>query len=297
MSRMRFVWIAALPVCVWFAGCGDPQSNPARNSVVGGDRFGAPVPRGVSDKAIVGDLSGYTPAKPPTVGAAGESKGTTGRDTGGAPSDDITGALTTLASNVSSGQVEVALKTFNPKHVEALAAKDVSDAMYVTFESVDQIRKILISKFDPAKAGALGAALFNFAEGAPDVQQVDADNASISPNYATILFGPTITKNALKAQRVDGKWQFQLDKPITAAEAKEIVAYHTKLKATLENIWAAIDSGAVADEAKIKEMLIAARNGQDVEIPAAAVKPEGDGEKKDGEEKKDDGEQKEDEKP
>lgn len=258
------ICIVALCGIVGFAGlsgCGDAQENPTRLTV------GIPVGATPSDPAILGDITQYQPAKPPSVTAAGPggSKSEVATGSGGDAEAQVQARVEALLRAVQEGDVEAAVGSFNPEHVAALG--EARDAMVLTFERLDQFTRFLKEKTDPTELEQVLGPLSGGAAHRLQFELLDPQHASVTPNVAVILFGPVGASPALRLEQADGKWQFQLDGPLTEADSAKIKAFHDELQVTLD---ALIDKVDAAETVNIQELAAAWAAALGGQAPAAA---------------------------
>jgi hypothetical protein len=248
-----------------------------------------PVARGVADAGILQDLSGYHPAKPPTGGAAGSSgRSADSGATGGDAKSQVTRLYNKLKGAIQGGDVESALRTFNPEHIAALG-DDERGKINLTFDQIDALTKTIAAKLDPAKSDQIIATLKGVGSPELKVDVLDGDHASVTPNLALVLFGPARMSPSLNAVRAGDDWKFELNAPLAPDDARAIIAFHEVLSGAIEKIITAVESGEPLDEAALMRMVMQAVQGQAPSAPGGAEGRKKDEQKEDsgdGEEKR-----------
>ena len=255
--------------------CGESQDQPAQQDrTLGGVKEGAPLGAGATDPGILQDLSTYQPPKLPGGGAAASSSKDTrgGATPAEAPDKQVRAAVVAFVNALKDGEVQLALRAFETEQVKLLSEK--SDELFATFERIDGLAKIVGSKLDPTKAEKLAARLRGGGDAAPKIELVDGEHASVKPNVAAVLFGPTKATPSIPVVLRNGEWRFELDAPLTAADVEAIVKYHQQLQAALDSMseWAA--AAATVDEAQLVAAVGKALTGQPLELPAAGTPDE-----------------------
>jgi hypothetical protein len=151
-----------------------------------------------------------------------------------------------------------------------------SELLFHTFEKLDAVGRSLKAKL-PADAGErLQNVLAAGGAGESKLEVLDARHATVTPNLAIILFGPAKAGPTLALALQDDGWKFQLDAPLTAADADAIVAYHEHLQSALDQLVEWIEATPKLDEAQVQAALTKALLGQPLELqPKEEAHPEG----------------------
>jgi hypothetical protein len=291
MTSARRIFGIGLCVGWTLGGCGASQEPTRQDRSVGDVKEGAPLGRDVADPGILAEASGYQPAKLPAGAEAPPAgrrldQGPKRPDTGANADTQVKAAVRDLVNALKDGEVELALRGFDAEQVAPLMGK--VDTLLSTYAKVDLLRRHLAKKLDDPKVERLLGPLWG-GEAELKWEILDPDHASIAPNLTRPLFGPKATPT-LQLVRQQGEWRFQLEAPLTAADADEIVAYHNQLQQGLDAIVDWVATSANVDEQQLQKLISAALQGQPVQPQAvpAAGKSEPAGEK---------GAQKEEEKP
>lgn len=250
--------------------CGESQESPTRqDQTLGGVKEGAPIGSHVRDPGILQDQTTYQPSRIPGGGAAGSAGKGPERGGGGAPEPadkQVRGAVNGLVNAIKDGEVQLALRAFEPDQVKLLGEK--ADDLFATFEKIDALTKLVASKLDPGKADKLAARLRGGGDAAPKIELVDGEHAGVKPNLAAALFGPVKAAPSMQLVLRTGEWKFQLDAPLTAVDVEAIVKYHQQLQGALDSITDWVASAAKVDEAQLVAAVGKAVAGQPLELPA-----------------------------
>jgi hypothetical protein len=107
-------------------------------------------------------------------------------------------------------------------------------------------------------------------DAAPKCDILDAEHASVTPNPAGILLGPAKATPSLQLVRKEGEWKFQLEAPLTDADAEAIKAYHAGLRAALDEIVEWLEKTPAVDEAQLKKALASVVQGKPAGLEGAA---------------------------
>jgi len=299
MARRCWVFGVGLGVGWLLGGCGESQDVPSRQErTLGGVSEGAPLGRDVADPGILADASTYQPAKvaasPAATAGPRRPPGAAAKrgESAGDADTQIKAAVRDLVNALKDGEVELALRSFNPEQVRLLL--DRVDVLLDTYEKVDLLRRHLEKQLAPDESKVeqlLGPLRGGESELKWDV--LDADHVSISPNLALPLFGPKATPT-LQLARQGGEWRYQLDAPLTAEDVNTIVAFHEQLQKALDAAVEWVATSPTVDEDQLRVLLAKALQGGPAEPGAepAAAGPKA----KPGAEK-DTGEKKEEQKP
>lgn len=288
-------WVFGVWVGWLLCGCGESQYLPTRQDrTLGGVKEGAPLGRAVADPGILAEPGTYQPTK---VAGSSEAVPFTRRtgpaaaqrgESGGGTDVQVKAAVRDLVNALQDGEVELALRSFDPEQVQRLM--DKVDTLLNTFEKIDLLRRFLEKKLqvDESQAEQLLAALHG-GEAELKWDILDAEHASISPNFSALLFGPKATPT-LQLARQAGDWRFQLAAPLSAEDVDVIVAFHTQLQRDLDAVIDWVATAETVDTAQLSTLLTKALQGQPIEPgseKATAAQPQAKpGEEKDAGEKK-----------
>lgn len=268
---------ALFGVGLLLASCGEADESRSRAAArLGGSSAGAPLGAARVDRGILADQTAYRPTDLPGLGPAGTGGG--GKDGGGAVSaeKEVRAAVQDLVNALADSEVELALGSFESAQVSALSNDDLS-VMFTTFESFDTLRKTAIEKLGEDAGKQVVRAMTNVGDAKPKVQTLDATHVGVTPNVALALLGPKLAGEALAMAQVEGVWKAQLETPLSAATATEVVKYHQALQATLHKLSESVGGGGIGDVKQLVELLKRAMQGEPVDVPAAASAPAGEG--------------------
>lgn len=277
MTRIQLILGGGLCAGLLLCSCGDSQDTPSHyDRTLGDTKEGAPLAQGVSDPGILEDQIIYQPAKVQGglgVGAAADAGGERAV-TGGDTDAQIREVVAFFINQIRDGDPGQALRVFNPEHVAALT-EDNLDAIYGTLET---LYESLVPKLEDQLGGPQTEKLLGILGGDPESNLTweihDADNATVSPNPSTILFGSLQTAPTMVLTRQAGEWKFQLEAPLTAEDVEAIVAYHENLREQLNKIIDWIYDAGTVDRAVLEEAVSQALQGQPVELPEVAAPEE-----------------------
>lgn len=284
-ARAHRCWsvVSGLGLALLLCSCGDSQDTSSRfNRVLGGTKEGAPLaPGGSADTGILSDATAYKPTTPPGAPDGG-GPGAPARPA--TPADvkvELEAFANEFAGLVAGGQVTAALDRFNAEQVALL--KNSADPLLNTFEKLDLVGRHLGAKLDPQVAEQTLATLLKAAAAAPEVNVLDADHASITPNLSTLLFGPVRPTPAMAVVREAAGWRFQIEPPLTQDDVDQIVAYHRQLQATLDQVMNTLDTAEQVDPTQIIALLAQALQGEAPppapDQPPAETQPAAEGER------------------
>ncbi len=262
----------ALGCLMVLLGCSDSQNPPGRlEDTLGGVKEGAPLAAGPSDPGVFQDITQYQ-----AVRGTGGSSGGTRKKGGGDAQLEIRRTLQDLINAINSSDPSVALRMFNSAHVQALSAEKLS-AISPTFDKLEDVRKQLTTLSDQIKADQLIEALRPTMPADPRIELADQEHGSVKTDVMKPIFGPDKTPPALNVAVEDNEWKFQLGAPLTPADVDAIVAYHTQLQKSLDQIFEWLSGAATLDEAKFKTVFAQAVAGKPVDIgeSAGGEKPAG----------------------
>ncbi len=226
MNRRRLPRGAVCLLVVTLAGCGESQDPPTRPpGTLGGVKEGAPLVAAPPDAGILADPTQYTPRKLPSADEGARPAG------GGAPSDAEAGLrvfVERVEKSLKSSDTQALLDAFDPEQIAALG--DARNALFATAEKLDLLRKVTEEKLGTREVAVL--------EGANQVlkyELLDPQHASVSPNWlGPLLFGPQRATPALPAVLQGGQWRFQLDPPLSAADAPLVALWHQAMQRALD---------------------------------------------------------------
>jgi hypothetical protein len=274
------VLIALCGITLGIASCGEGPDAPPRRAVVS-EAVESAVPVGVNatDPGILLDASAYQPATPPT-GSVTERTGerTAGPDSGAqSPESQVQSLVNDFVSFIRDGEIELALGLFNAEQVQPLL--DNIDPLYATADRLDRLGRALEDKLGETPAQELMSVVRGLPQTAPQWQIVNADQATVQTNLDRLLFGPVKAAPSMILARQNGVWRFQLDAPLTQDDVSKIVLYHDSLQTALDKITEYVESQQTLDEARLREMLDKAGQGEPVDVNAGeaedATQPEG----------------------
>lgn len=224
---------ATFVVAAALMGCGNSQDSAApHDRQLGEAAEGAPLAPGVVDPGVLKDPNTYQPAR---LAAASGGTGTPGAGpaTGGDAEQQVRAMSGKLLEYLIQGEIEAALKLFNPEHVAALLEGDKYSPMLLTHERNQRVLKALPAAAAALLPGGAGGPQVQF-----DVKLLDGDHASVTPNLAPALFGTVTASPALAVVRQGGEWRFQLPSPLTAEDVETILAFHRQLQGALDEVLA-----------------------------------------------------------
>lgn len=262
------------------AGCGkDVSAVPRDNYAIGGSPVGGlPTPRTVTDTGILRDQKSYV--------AANAGGGPRGADISGDEKAQVQAFADKLLKAALERDVTTILDSFVADHIAALRGDDekVSE-IHNTFGTLQLFETVVKNKLGEAAFEEYKEAATKQFQSRMNVDVIDGNNASISPNLIAEILGPKAGP-ATMVTKVDGEWKIQLAAPLTDADADAIVAFHKAMQASLATVVSAIERGDVTDLAKVLEAMQqaappASGGGAGGPTPGAAAR-EGRGDSEDG---------------
>ncbi len=241
---------------------------------LGGVKEGAPLARGVFDPGILADASAYQPTKVagstelamPALRPDGAAGGRAAVDIDA----EVKAAVRDLVNALKDGEVELALRCFDPEHVRPLA--EHAGTLLDTFDRIDRLRRFLEQRLgaDDTRAEQLLGALRGADLGLTwDI--LDTEHASVSPNLAAVIFGPKATPTLQLARR-EGEWRYQLEGPLSDADVEAILTFHKELQRALDAVTDWVAATEKVEPAQLAELLAKALAGEPLELAV----PEGD---------------------
>lgn len=232
---------------VLFTGCSkSPNDVPPLNKNLGGSVAALPV-SGTTDIGILKDQTGYK--------AAGG--GPRGGGLSGSEREQVQELVNTLLKAMKSIDVNTILDSFVAEDVAAL--RDQADVLFSTTEKMQQMRTSLVGKFGEEAVSHGEAEDIKKIADAVRIEVIDADNASITPNFLLPILGPTKGISALAARRVDNAWKLSL--PISADDAAGILAFHKVLARALDSVTKQIEEGNINSFEQLQPALMLALAG------------------------------------
>lgn len=276
MPKIPFLLGCGVGVVFLVGACGESQDSPTRlGGTLGGVKEGAPLGPPIVDTGILQDATAYQPPRMAEgFDAVPEVRPTPLPERGGAGGAEaaVRTAVANLVNAVRDGEVTLALRAFRSEDVRLLAEQ--SELLFATFATLDTLGRHLKGSFDPTKISTWLAKVRGVGGDLPRWELLDPQNASVTPNPAALLLGPTKATPVLRLVLDSGQWRFRLDAPLTKADVDAIVAYHQELQEQLGRIIDWVARTSAVDEATLSAALDAAVAGQAVELPAAAPPPE-----------------------
>lgn len=253
--------------------CGESQeASPPFNRGLGGSSLGAPLVRDVADPGILQDPATYQPARAAGMPGPRGKKGGAGAVAGDADTQ-IRTAVHDLLSAINDGEIELALKSFNPEHVKALS-EDKYDVLFATVDKFGTLKATAEKKLDKAKVEALTAAFRGLGGGEPKIDKLDDEHATVTPNLARFLFGPVKMTPSMAIAKTPEGWKFQLDSPLTAADVEAVLAFHKKLQEALDKVIDWVNTQETVDAAQLQAAVVQALAGQPVDLGTGEKKAE-----------------------
>ncbi|MBP7748192.1 MAG: hypothetical protein KA383_18925 [Phycisphaerae bacterium] len=244
--------------------CSESQEPPiGRERTLGGVKEGAPLPKSVADPGILQDPANYQPAKVPgaPVAPVTAERGAT-EDAGSGPEDEVRAVVTRVAEAFSKGDIDVVLRAFDAEQLGPLAER--SELLAATLEKMALLERLLGEKLK-VEEGEAQAVIQGLTAGmlpALQIDVLDAEHVSVTPNLTAVLFGHVKATPALQMVRADGEWKIQLDAPLTEEDVTQIVAYHEQLQTSLDQVVDWAEKAETIDFAELQTMLTRVMTGQ-----------------------------------
>ncbi len=275
MSKSRILVGLGLATAGLLTACGESAESVSRN--------GVRVPHGVSDPGILQDPTTYNPTEPPTGGeAVAQARRVNEPQAAGSTASadiDVEGqaqqAVADFVAFLRDGELEMALRQFDPAHVSAVTASGADESMYNTLDALDQFSRSLRDKVDDERHLALLDQLRGLPSDVPAVEILDPQHASVTPNVAWMLFGPEKAGAGLKLVLLDGYWRFQLDAPLQEGDATTVVLFHDNYLGEIQKITDWVAAASQINQQALEDAIENVSEGKPSGIEAAEAAPAG----------------------
>lgn len=277
MTNQR-LWLTAVCAGViagWAAGCRDAQEPPTGyDQRLGDSAIGAPLPVATNDPGILSDPANYTPARPEAgLGGGPVDLPSRRRQSAGNRDAEVRAVVDRFLGALRGGDPGGALGTFRANDVAAVSPDDL-DVVYTSLETLSStFAQALADELGEAQAAVILGPLAKGADVAVSWEFAGPENASVTPNLALILFGPVRANPTMLVGKEGDVWQFQLDTPLTADEARQIVDYHKTLQAQLGQIINWLYEAQTIDPTVLTQFVTQALAGETIELPASTSMP------------------------
>lgn len=268
--------VLGLTLTLW--SCGDAQDSPTTiGNILGDSPQEAPLVIQDSDPGILADPASYQPTEIPGVASVRRTEEAAGpSDTGAAPSanvdDQVRGVVEFFLNALRDADPKLALRAFDAEQVAMLVEDDdAMDVLYATFGTLnDSLRFEIEDRLGMTKAARMLGPLGGDPDAAPSWEILDADHASVTPNVARYLLGPTVgdASAIALARQADGEWKFQLDQPLDADRVNTILEFHERVQDELNKIVDWVFDAEELDEDLLATAINRALVGEPVELPA-----------------------------